>query len=507
MAKERSRFKDRGICGAEATTWMLNGSRPKRNKGVFGSLTLGGYDAARFTPNNVSFDLAPDISRDLVVGLQGIISSESNGSQNLLLPSPHLTFIDSTIPYLYMPLEACVLFEQALGIKWNESEQLYIVDEELHRNLLMRKPKFTFELGNSLTGGATVDIVLPYSSFDLTFKPTYDSEPVRYFPLQRAENKSQLTLGRSFLQEAYLITDYEHGNFSVSQCTFEEPMTENILPILPSGSREAIPQPTNSQQQTASSEGRHGRRFHFAIGVIVGSVLGLLFLLCISYGVYLRCFRRRRNRASGPKLSRCSSDKVQQMFANNDDSAKALQSTSSFQSDIEASKNGGIVTREIDTNDWDLTREIPDSGRTELPENCEIFELPQSVSPEPIHGRPENFVTLQPSPSRKRRWGLHFSTDGLLSTGNFIKCWMGLTELHTPPKEAATGAETSSKEFRPGKSYLDRPLPPTPISESPMRLSYHVWTRVAERRHEEQDSYPSPLMAPDDRYKHRQGFF
>ncbi|KAL8644614.1 MAG: hypothetical protein Q9226_007677 [Calogaya cf. arnoldii] len=488
-------------------SWSYTAGARYRNKGVFGSLTLGGYDTARLLPNNVSFDLAPDISRDLVVGLQGVISSESNGSQHLLLPSPHLTFIDSTIPYLYMPLEACILFEQALGLKWNESEQLYIVDEELHRDLLMRKPTFTFELGNSLTGGPTVDIILPYSSFDLSFKPTYDSEPVRYFPLQRAANKSQLTLGRSFLQEAYLITDYERGNFSVSQCTFEEPMTQNILPILPSGSQETVPQPTNSQQQASSSEGRHGRGFHFAIAVIVGSVLGLLFLLCISYGLYLRCFRRRKNRASGPELSECSSAKVPQMFTNNDDSPKALQSTSSFQSDIEGSKNGGIVIQEIDTNDWSFTREIPDSGRTELPENCKVFELPQSVSPEPIHRRPESLVTLQPSPSRKRRWGLHFSTDGLFSTGSVIKCWMGLTELHAPPKEAATGAETSSKVFRSGNSYLNRSLPPTPISESPMRLSYHIWTKVAERRNEKQHGYPSPLMAPDDRYKHRQGFF
>lgn len=70
---------------------------------MFGSLTLGGYDAARFVPNNVSFNLAPDISRDLVVGLQGITSVESNGSTQLLLPSAHLMFIDSTVPYIYLP--------------------------------------------------------------------------------------------------------------------------------------------------------------------------------------------------------------------------------------------------------------------------------------------------------------------------------------------------------------------------------------------------------------------
>lgn len=484
------------------------------SKGIFGSLTLGGYDAARFSPNNVSFDLAPDISRDLVIGLQGIISSESNGSQHLLLPSPHFTFIDSTIPYLYLPLDVCILFEQVLGLKWNDSIQLYVVDEERHRELLMRKPKFTFEFGNSLTGGPTVDIVLPYSSFDLTYKPTPDSDPIRFFPLQRAENNSQLTLGRSFLQEAYLITNYEYGNFSVSQCIFEEPMTQNILPILASGSRGPIPQPTNSQQPTNSGEGRHETGFRLdrstTIGVIVGSVLGLLFLLCMSYGLYLICPRRRRNKTSVTEVSRCSPGEIQQMFANKDDSGQALQSTSSFQSGIEASESGGIVTQEIDTSDWNLTREIPDSGRTELPEDCKVFELPQSnqsITPEPITRRPGNSFNFPPSTDRKRRWGLHFSTDGLLSTGNVIKYWMGLTELQSTRKEASISAEAPSIKSQPRNSYLDRPLPPTPISESPLRSSYHVWTKVAEQQHEKQGDCPSPFMFLDDRYKHRQGFF
>lgn len=284
-------------------------------------MTLGGYDSARFEPNDVSFDLAPDISRDLVVGLQGVMSSESNGSQQLLLPSPHLTFIDSTIPYLYLPLDACILFEKVLGLKWNDSAELYIVDDELHGDLLMRKPEFTFKLGNSLTGEPTVDIVLPYSSFDLKFKPTYDADPIRYFPLKRAANDSQLTLGRSFLQEAYLITNYESRNFSVSQCKFEEPVSQNILPILPSGSQTFVPLPTSSQHP---SDERHGSSFRLdrstTIGVIVGSVV--LFLLCMSYGLYVCRSRRRKNRPSRTEISRGSPGDVQQRFTNKNNSGQ-----------------------------------------------------------------------------------------------------------------------------------------------------------------------------------------
>ncbi|KAL8933567.1 MAG: hypothetical protein Q9211_005710 [Gyalolechia sp. 1 TL-2023] len=213
-------------------SWSYTAGAKYRQKGVYGSLTFGGYDAARFTPSNITFDLATDISRDLVVGLQSITSAESNNSINLLLPSAHLTFIDSTVAYIYLPLDACQLFERVFGLVWNATYQMYLVDDALHDTLVTRRPSFTFELGNAISGGPTVEITLPYDSFDLSFRPGIDSDPVRYFPIQRAADDSQLTLGRAFLQEAYLTTDYERSKFSVSQCKFEETRRQEILPIL-----------------------------------------------------------------------------------------------------------------------------------------------------------------------------------------------------------------------------------------------------------------------------------
>ncbi|KAL8896180.1 MAG: hypothetical protein Q9192_003218 [Flavoplaca navasiana] len=440
---------------------------------------------------------------------------ESNGSQQLLLPSPHLTFIDSTVPYIYLPPDACALFERVLGLEWNETAQLYLIDDELHKELLTRKPKFTFTLGNSLTGGPTVDIVLPYSSFDLTYKPSYDMDPIRYFPLLRSADKSQLTLGRTFLQEAYLITNYEHGNFSVSQCTFEEPMTQNLQAILPSGVRDLVPQPTAPQQPPVSSKGRQPRSSPLnrsaTIGVVVGSVLGLLLLLSMSYGLYICWSRPRRRKLSKTEISAVSPGEVQRMFSNRDDSFLAFHSTSSFplpDEVYEPSLAGGIVAQELDTSDWNLTREIPDTGRTELPGNCAVFELPRSNNSaisDLINQRPECPDPLPSSVDQKRRWGRYFSTNGLLSTGNIIKCWMGLIENYQA--ELPSRPHTPSTPPGTRNSCLDRPLPSTPISESPQRSSYHVWTKVAERQHENQSDYPSPLFTRDDPYRHRRGFF
>ena len=172
------------------------------SKGVLGSLTLGGQDLSRFIPNNVSFTLASRVERDLVVGLHSIHSTYSNGSTQALLSSPILSFIDSTIPYIYLPTTACQVFEQELGLRWNETYNFYFVDETLHESLLNSNPNFTFTLGDNIESQSKVEIVLPYASFDHVMKPPILTNSTRYFPIRRATNESQYTLGRTFLQEA-----------------------------------------------------------------------------------------------------------------------------------------------------------------------------------------------------------------------------------------------------------------------------------------------------------------
>ena len=106
---------------------------------------------------------------------------------------------------IYLPLESCQAFENAFGLTYDDEVRLYTVDDSLHQSLTTSNPNITFELGNSLTGGPTVDIVLPYASFDLLASPRRGVvNATKYFPLKRAANESQYTLGRTFLQEAYV---------------------------------------------------------------------------------------------------------------------------------------------------------------------------------------------------------------------------------------------------------------------------------------------------------------
>ena len=147
--------------------------------------------------------MAPDISRDLVVSMQNITSTAANGSTISLLPTPILTFIDSTFPFIYLPLESCEAFERAFDLTWNATALMYFVNDTLHQSLTARNPNVTFQIGDAQMGGPTVDIVLPYASFDLLASYPMVLDSTRYFPLQRATNYTQYTLGRTFLQEAY----------------------------------------------------------------------------------------------------------------------------------------------------------------------------------------------------------------------------------------------------------------------------------------------------------------
>ena len=171
-----------------------------RGKGLnsTATLTLGGYDASKLPSSWISFTMAPNPLRDLVVDLEAI----SLGGKSLL-PQSIPVFIDATVPHLWLPLESCILFEDAFGISYNSTINRYLVDDKLHQQLEAPNASVSFILAQSnRTGEALVNITLPYSSFDLELGPPIFSHSHRYFPLRRAEDETQYTLGRTFLQEA-----------------------------------------------------------------------------------------------------------------------------------------------------------------------------------------------------------------------------------------------------------------------------------------------------------------
>lgn len=261
---------------------------------MLGSLTLGGYDASRFIPNDLTFGFAPDNERDLVVGVVDIhADSETMSNVSLLDRDPFPMYIDSTVAELFLPEEVCKAFEKEFGLKYDNATQLYLVDDLLHETLLADNANITFSLGQKFATNATVDIKLPYAALDLTAKPPYKGllNTTRYFPIRRANKERAFVLGRTFLQEAYLIVDWERQNFSVSQNKWvygEKPDIRSILSPVFTGE--------------ALETGRQGAK-GVGTGAIIGIAIGAGFGFATAMiGIGWWCWRRRtRNKRDEAK--------------------------------------------------------------------------------------------------------------------------------------------------------------------------------------------------------------
>lgn len=271
-----------------------------RGKGVDGSLTLGGYDGSRFTPNEVSLTFAPAKTRHLVASVQSITYADSKVRQPLM-DEGILALVDSTVPYLWLPKTACQAFEKAFGIIWDPIANLYLVNETTHATLIKTNPSVIFEISNSLTAGPSVNITLPYASFDLNASYPLVKNQQRYFPLQVAADENSYTLGRTFLQEAFMVVNYENSTFSVSQAVYDTNTPSHIVAIPPSdGGSGTSPGPSSTASLTpVSSGGSSG----IGTGAIAGIVVAFILVAIISVLAFYFLRRHRRKRREVAELA------------------------------------------------------------------------------------------------------------------------------------------------------------------------------------------------------------
>lgn len=258
-----------------------------RLNGVYGSLVLGGYDENRFSStDNVTIPFNEDVGREQLVTLKGITTDV--GSPSNLLPDGEIALlIDSSIAQIWLPESACGAFESAFGITYDSYRGYYIINDTLRSTLQDSNPNVTFTIG-SQQNDATVDIVLPYSAFDLELRFPPDTNSSAYFPLMRAANSTQYTLGRTFLQEAYLISDYDSRNFTVAPCTWNANLVSqtNIKSIL------------RANETMSTGHGSSGSNTGAIAGGVVGGVVGLALIV----GAII-WFVRRRKQGEKKKLA------------------------------------------------------------------------------------------------------------------------------------------------------------------------------------------------------------
>jgi hypothetical protein len=253
-----------------------------QNSGVFGNLVLGGYDMSRFKDAGISIPFAQQDSRSLTVGVQSIIGSNTFLGVNSFTAdtNQYLALVDSSVSELWMPGPVCDVFQSALGLTYDNSTGYYLVNDTIHAKLQSLNPTFTFKIGDtSYDSGNSSNIVIPYAAFDLQIGwPIYSSNK-NYFPIRRAANSTQNTLGRALLQEAYLVVDYEHRNFSLNQAVFSNPMpAAHVISITPLGSNASSSSPLHTGA---------------IIGIAVGGSAALIAFIVLLFFV----IRRRKRKA------------------------------------------------------------------------------------------------------------------------------------------------------------------------------------------------------------------
>ena len=277
-----------------SNSWSYTAGAQYRPRNAFASLTLGGRDLAKFdAKKTVGFQIGIDHTRDLLVTMTNVAISSDADSAPSGSPLPLIMYVDSTITPIYMPQTICNYFESAFGLVWDNSSSLYLVNDTQHNRLTQFNPNVTFTIASP---SGLVDFVLPYAAFDLTasYPVLGDQEDAnrtsRYFPLQRAQNSSQYALGRTFLQEAYLMVDYDRQNFSLSPTQYlsanPQPGQQSTLDVIyPPGYRANV-----TETQPEGSKGiSSGAKAGIAIAVVVIAILA-----AIAAFFFLR--RRRRQR-------------------------------------------------------------------------------------------------------------------------------------------------------------------------------------------------------------------
>lgn len=258
-------------------------------KGAPASLTIGGYDQLRFEPNTVSFNLS--LQQWPVVSLSSIevlsVDKDSNSTTTSLLEASIDSYftLDSSTSYIWLPQSACDLFSQALNLTYNDTLGLYLYPDGVHDDLVSSNVSFTFAITDTETSLNSVNITLPFSAFDQSitypypnFYPENQSESLSYFPIKQAENSNEYRIGRVFFQEAYLIVDYERGNFSISQASFDSSIMSdtNIIIIEPPPDSTFPGKPSKNLSEGSKA------------GIIVGSVSAFMLILALLWWFFLR---------------------------------------------------------------------------------------------------------------------------------------------------------------------------------------------------------------------------
>jgi hypothetical protein len=314
--------------------------------GIPGSAFVGGYDQSRVlgevTAQSYALYSLPIDLLDIGIGVAEAASPFTYPSKSGLLAQGNSSIgvalqvlIEATIPYLYLPGSTCdaiasqlpVTFQPDYGLYfWNTSDPQYmrIVTSPAYLS-------FTFRMNRSDSQNMTINV--PFKLLNLTLEEPLAHTPTQYFPCRPVTNGGSYTLGRAFLQAAFVGVNWQsdlNGSWFLAQAPgLNTPSTAVVTPIrfsdtsISSSSNQWIdswkgswtvldesssssnttatgsdttPSATNSSaSSTSSSLGTKGISHSAIAGIILGCVAVALALLS-----FFLIHRRKRRSTPAP---------------------------------------------------------------------------------------------------------------------------------------------------------------------------------------------------------------
>jgi LPXTG-motif cell wall-anchored protein len=250
-------------------------------------MVFGGYDKSRVAiQQGVSIAMPSQRNNTLAVGVNSILyrpDQDVDQTTTSFTKAGFSAIIDSTFPYLVLPSAICDSFVEKFNLQFDNATSLYKINGTAHERNIQANATVSFKISAQIQDTASFStIVFPYDAFVLPASSPIYSNTTNYFPIRKSTNGINI-LGRAFLQEAYIVVDYDRANFTVAPAaTFSNSMpNEDLVTIF---------DPSYTPPATKPDSGSSG----LSAGAIAGIVIGIIAVFLLIGGGAFLFYRRRR---------------------------------------------------------------------------------------------------------------------------------------------------------------------------------------------------------------------
>ena len=290
------------------------------------SLWFGGYDASRIVGPVLSRSFTAEMQFeidlfDIGIGVDDGGSPFPYSSQSGFLASGNYSILDSisvaiypATPYLNLPYSTCAAIAKELPVTYSSQYGLYFWNvQDPQCTKIVNSPTYlSFIFYSNMT------IKVLFKLLNLTLEAPLISEPTQYFPCQPPQSPlaSSYSLGRAFLQAAFVRVNWESGNGKwflaqapgpdIGNVPNQMPITSTTISATPDDwastwKGELTPLLLPGAASSSPSISAHARPTeksrHLAPGADAGIAIGATCAFMIALIIDLICYRRRKSQS------------------------------------------------------------------------------------------------------------------------------------------------------------------------------------------------------------------